>query len=307
MSAGLQQRPAPGRRRDGRAARPGPAAREGLDRYDRVAQASAGEVIAGYSTSFGWACRLLAEPVRTHVRNLYALVRVADEIVDDPDPSLSPAWRREQLDALEAEAYRALSSTRSTNLVVHAFALTARRYGIGRELVEPFFASMRADLVRTHHDEASLGEYVHGSAEVVGLMCLRVFTGGDTAAYERLRPGAERLGAAFQKVNFLRDLAADHDELGRTYFPGLDPAAFSDAHRDELLDGIDADLAAAAAVIGQLPDSSRRAVLAAHGLYAALSRRLRATPAERIRTARVRVPDAQKALILVRALAGVAA
>ncbi|MCY1159728.1 MAG: phytoene/squalene synthase family protein [Citricoccus sp.] len=273
-------------------------------RYDDVAQASAAQVIAGYSTSFGWATRLLAQPVRTHVRNIYALVRVADEIVDDPDPALTPAWRREQLDELEAETYRALDSTRSSNLVVHAFALTARRFGIGPELVGPFFASMRADLVRSRHDAQSLSDYVHGSAEVVGLMCLRVFTGGDAAAYEQLRPGAERLGAAFQKVNFLRDLADDHDQLGRTYFPGLDPAAFSDAHRDELLDDIDADLAAAAEAIRLLPDSSRRAVRAAHALYSALSRRLRSTPAARIREARIRVPDGQKAVILVKALAG---
>ncbi|HRO29249.1 MULTISPECIES: squalene/phytoene synthase family protein [Micrococcaceae] len=273
-------------------------------RYDDVAQASAAQVIAGYSTSFGWATRLLARPVRTHVRNIYALVRVADEIVDDPDPALTPAWRREQLDELEAETYRALDSTRSSNLVVHAFALTARRFGIGPGLVGPFFASMRADLVRSRHDAQSLSDYVHGSAEVVGLMCLRVFTGGDVAAYERLRPGAERLGAAFQKVNFLRDLADDHDQLGRTYFPGLDPAAFSDAHRDELLDDIDADLAAAAEAIRLLPDSSRRAVRAAHALYSALSRRLRSTPAARIRESRIRVPDGQKAVILVKALAG---
>jgi phytoene synthase len=273
-------------------------------RYDDVAQASAAQVIAGYSTSFGWATRLLAQPVRTHVRNIYALVRVADEIVDDPDPALAPAWRRQQLDELEAETYRALDSTRSSNLVVHAFALTARRFGIGPKLVGPFFASMRADLVRSRHDAQSLSEYVHGSAEVVGLMCLRVFTGGDAAAYERLRPGAQRLGAAFQKVNFLRDLADDHDQLGRTYFPGLDPAAFSDAHRDELLDDIDADLAAAAEAIRLLPDSSRRAVRAAHALYSALSRQLRSTPAARIREARVRVPDGQKAVILMRVLAG---
>jgi 15-cis-phytoene synthase len=273
-------------------------------RYDEVAQASAAQVIAGYSTSFGWATRLLAQPVRAHVRNIYALVRVADEIVDDPDPALAPAWRRQQLDELEVETYRALDSTRSSNLVVHAFALTARRFGIGPELVEPFFASMRADLVRSRHDAQSLSDYVHGSAEVVGLMCLRVFTGGDVAAYEQLRPGAQRLGAAFQKVNFLRDLADDHDQLGRTYFPGLDPAAFSDAHRDELLDDIDADLAAAAEAIRLLPDSSRRAVRAAHALYSALSRRLRSTPAARIREARVRVPDGQKAVILMKALAG---
>ncbi|MBD8062462.1 phytoene/squalene synthase family protein [Oceanitalea stevensii] len=269
-------------------------------RYDDVASRSAAVVIDTYSTSFGWACRLLAPGDREHVRNIYALVRVADEIVDDPDQSWSAADRGAMLDALEEDTAQALLSGRSANLVVHAFARTSRRYGIGPELITPFFASMRADLSVDAHDEASLAEYVHGSAEVVGLMCLRVFVDGDDATYERLAPGASRLGAAFQKVNFLRDLGQDHDALGRTYFPGLDPAAFSDAHRDALLDDIDADLAAAERALVQLPASSRRAVRVAHGLFSELSRRLRETPAAQIRTERVRVPDPVKARIVLR-------
>ncbi|MGO1199413.1 MAG: phytoene/squalene synthase family protein, partial [Dermabacteraceae bacterium] len=178
-------------------------------RYDRVAQRSAGCVIAGYSTSFGWATRLLEEPVRTHVRSIYALVRIADETVDDPDPTFSAAERSRLLEGLAAETARAVAGARSTNLVVQAFALTARRSGIGPALIDPFFASMRADLSVAEHDEASLAEYVHGSAEVVGLMCLRVFLDGDDAACARLAPAASALGAAFQKVNFLRDLAED--------------------------------------------------------------------------------------------------
>ena len=135
-------------------------------------------------------------------------------------------------------------------------------------------------------------------------MCLRCFLGEDRGAYERLAPGAQRLGAAFQKINFLRDLADDHDLLGRTYFPGLDPEAFTDARRDELLDDIDADLAVAAEAIAQLPPDSRRAVRAAHGLFSELSRRLRRTPAAQIRRTRIRVPDARKAVIILRALGG---
>jgi 15-cis-phytoene synthase len=276
-------------------------------RYDQVAQASAATVISGYSTSFGWACRLLAEPVRTDVRSIYALVRVADEIVDDPDPSLDPVLRRTLLDGLEADTLQALGSGRSANLVVHAFAGVARRHGIDESLVRPFFASMRADLTRAEHTGQSLDDYVYGSAEVVGLMCLKVFTAGDRPAYDRLTPAARSLGSAFQKVNFLRDLADDHDVLGRTYFPGLDPERFTDAHRDELLDAIDADLAVAAAAIGELPPSCRRAVQAAHAFFAALSRRLRRTPAAQIRRQRIRVPDREKALILVRSLTGGAA
>jgi phytoene synthase len=278
------------------------AGRAAGSRYDRVAQRSADCVIAGYSTSFGWASRLLEEPVRTHVRSIYALVRIADETVDGPDPAFPAEERSRLLEELAAETARAVAGARSTNLVVQAFAVTARRYGIGAELIDPFFASMRADLTVCAHDPVSLAQYVHGSAEVVGLMCLRVFVDGSDAEHDRLAPAARALGAAFQKVNFLRDLAEDHDELGRTYFPGLDPDAFDDAHRDRLLDDIDADLAHAASALPQLPASSRRAVGAAHGLYAALSRRLRATPAAQIRRARVRVSDPEKAFVLARAV-----
>ena len=277
------------------------AGRPAATRYDRVASASAAAVIRGYSTSFGWACRLLAEPVRTHVRNVYALVRLADEIVDEPGGWADDA-RGAALDALEAETYTALRTGRSANLVVHAFAGTARHAGIERALIEPFFRSMRADLTVTTHDPQSYREYVHGSAEVVGLMCLRVFVDGDGAAYERLAPAAARLGAAFQKLNFLRDVAEDHGVRGRSYLPGVDCARLTDADRDGVLDDVDDDLAVAAAALPDLPPSSRVAVAAAHGLFAELARRLHSTPADVIRRERVRVPDRVKAAVLARVL-----
>lgn len=273
--------------------------------YDRVATASSAVVIEGYSTSFGWACRLLAEPVRSHVRNVYALVRLADEVVDEPCETWSAEQRGAVLDRLEADTYEAMRTGRSANLVVHAFAVTAARTGIGEDLVRPFFASMRADLTVRVHDRASFEAYVYGSAEVVGLMCLRVFTGGDDDAYERLAPAASRLGAAFQKLNFLRDIAEDHGVRGRRYFPDLDPASFTDEERDAVLDDIDADLAVAEAALPSLPPSSRRGVASAHALFAALAGRLRSTPASRIRTERVRVPGPVKLAVVARtALAG---
>ncbi|GAB3098530.1 phytoene/squalene synthase family protein [Isoptericola nanjingensis] len=271
--------------------------------YDATAVRSAAVVVRAYSTSFGWACRLLGDDVRDHVRGVYALVRVADEIVDDPRPGLSVAERGELLDELEQEVARARGRGRSSNLVVHAFARTARLFGIGDDLVAPFFASMRTDLTVTAHDEAGFATYVHGSAEVVGLMCLRVFVAADDAAYARLAPGAARLGAAFQKVNFLRDLAEDVDLRGRSYFPGLDVDAFDDADRDRLLADVDADLAAARVAIDELPRSSRLAVRVAHDLFAELSRRLAATPAATIRRERVRVPGPVKARLVAGALA----
>lgn len=273
-----------------------------LSPYDAAARASAATVIEHYSTSFGWATRLLHEPVRTHVRSIYALVRVADELVDDASQPWPQQRRAELLDDLHAETLRALAVGGSANLVVHAFALTAREHGIGPDLIDPFFDSMRADLSVRVHNETSLTAYVYGSAEVVGLMCLRVFVGGSQQRYSRLAPGARRLGAAFQKVNFLRDLNADHSLLGRTYFPGVDLSTFSDRERDLLLDDIDADLDAAAAAIDELPPSSRRAVRAAHALFAELSTRLRRTPAEQIARERVRVPDLAKARLVARAV-----
>ena len=272
--------------------------------YDAVAQASAAAVIRGYSTSFGWACRLLHASVRADVRNIYALVRLADEIVDGPHGTTDPGRAAQRLDELEAATADALESGYSTNLVVHAFALTARRHGVGADLVDPFFRSMRADLEVHEHTSESLADYIYGSAEVVGLMCLRVFlSAAGRTDWDALAPGASRLGAAFQKVNFLRDLAADHDELGRVYFPGLDVEHFTDGHKDALLADIRSDLDAAAQAIVRLPANSRAAVAAAHGLFAELAERIAATPASELRHTRVRVPGPAKARVLAGALA----
>jgi phytoene synthase len=263
--------------------------------YDQVAEGSAAAVIRQYSSSFGLASRLLAEPMRTQIRNFYALVRIADEIVDNPDPHLGREPRARMLAWLHEDVRHAVRTGYSANLIVHAFARTAVDCGIEEELIDPFFASMGMDLERTVHTRESFDRYVYGSAEVVGLMCLRIFLAGDRAGdYERLAPGAQRLGAAFQKLNFLRDLADDHDTLSRCYFPGIDVDRLSDADRDRILDDIAADLDAADAVIPELPASSRRAVQTAHATFAELAARLRSTPAVEIRHTRVRVSAPRK-------------
>jgi len=273
----------------------------GLALYDRTADDAAAAVITRYSTSFALACRLLGPRVRTHVRNVYALVRIADEIVDGPagDAGLTPDAQRAVLDALERDTLDAIDSGFSANLIVHAFARSARAGDISPDLVVPFFASMRTDLDTAAHDEASHDTYVFGSAEVVGLMCLQIFVNADAATRgrpdEQLVDGARRLGRAFQDVNFLRDLDDDAGRLGRDYLNG----AAGQARRTDVLDGIDADLAAAAAVIPRLPADSRRAVWTAHDLFAELSRRLRTTHPG---APRVRVPDTAKATIALRAL-----
>lgn len=277
--------------------------------YDRVAEETASVVIRRYSTSFGLASRLLGPGIRQHVENIYALVRVADEIVDGPatEAGLDTISAGRALNELERETEHAMDSGFSSNLVVHAFALTARQVGFGAELTAPFFESMRMDLSEKVHDPASFERYVYGSAEVVGLMCLEAFLEGQDVAAEqkdRFVRGARALGAAFQKVNFLRDLSADFETLGRSYFPGVSVDSFTEAEKHRLLDDIDADLAVSAAIIPELPASSRRAVALAQSLFGELSVRLRATPAERLIRARVRVPNPVKARLALRAALG---
>jgi phytoene/squalene synthetase len=281
----------------------------GLTKYTAAAHASSAVVIDQYSTSFGLAARLLAADVRVQVRTIYALVRIADEIVDGAaaEAGIDLAGQRELLDDLERETERAMARGFSSNLVVHAFGATARAAGIDASLTRPFFASMRRDLDPAPFDAAGVAEYIYGSAEVVGLMCLRTFlvdavrTESETRDLEN---GARRLGAAFQKVNFLRDLAADRDALGRNYFPGVDVANLTEKDKNQLLDDMDADLAAAEYVLPLLPIGSRRAVTAAQLLFARLSTKLRATPADTLVSTRIRVPDPEKIMIALTATLG---
>ncbi|MBZ4485931.1 squalene/phytoene synthase family protein [Microbacterium sp. cx-55] len=275
----------------------------GLSLYDRTAVTAAASVIRAYSTSFSLATRLLGPRPRPHVRNVYALVRIADEIVDGParEAGLDETQQRHALDMLEQETADAVRTGFSTNLVVHAFAATARECGIGADLTAPFFASMRTDISTLSHDDASHDAYVYGSAEVVGLMCLAVFHNAGAAhpvpPPAHVVTGARALGRAFQDVNFLRDLDHDASALGRDYLAVDD----QERTRTDVLDRIDADLAAAAAVIPELPADCRRAVTAAHDLFAALSERLRrATPG----APRVRVPSSQKAQLAAHAWLG---
>lgn len=281
--------------------------------YDGVAQKTAARVISAYSSSFGMASRLLQQPTRGHIRNIYALVRLADEIADGEKGVRCPDRARALLERLRADTDDALTDGYSSNLIVHAFASTARECGIGSALTAPFFASMQTDLSVREHDADSFAAYVYGSAEVVGLMCLQVFltpaadessSAAVTPAdlrYEQLATGARRLGAAFQKVNFLRDLRDDYVLRGRSYFPGIDPERLTEADKRRLLDDIDADLEVASSAVAQLPDNSRLAVAVAHGVFSELSARLRACPADRIFQQRVRVPAPTKARIALAA------
>ena len=280
-----------------------------LLKYAETARASSATVIGHYSTSFGLAARLLDSRVRNPVRTIYALVRIADEIVDGAatEAGVGIEEQRQLLDELELETERAIVRGYSTNLVVHAFAATARQCGIDSSLIAPFFASMRRDLDPTPFSAEGVAEYIYGSAEVIGLMCLRTFvhwSPRNDSELSVLEDGARHLGAAFQKINFLRDLSCDREVLGRNYFPGIDPLHLTDAQKNVILDDIDADLAIASAVLPLLPAGCRRAVAAAQGLFTRLSRRLRSTPANQLLRSRVRVPDGEKLMIALNSTIG---
>jgi phytoene/squalene synthetase len=285
-----------------------------LDRFTRASEIVASDVIRAYSTSFGLATRLLGRRHRQHIRNIYAMVRVADEIVDGvaAEAGLDAAAQEEALAAYVAETHRAMRIGYSSNIVLHAFAQTARESGIGESRTQPFFDSMRSDIPSTPtgtegfaaYDVDAHARYVHGSAEVVGLMCLEVFLrGSEPSPMERaaLERGARQLGAAFQNVNFLRDLADDTDRLGRGYLAGS--ARLSDADKDAWVQTVRRQLADARIVIPLLPKDARAAVRSALALFAALTDRVARTPAEALYRRRVRVPNPVKFALAARALA----
>lgn len=278
------------------------------DRYPVVADRIAGDVIAGYSTSFTLASRLLSAPVRRDVVNLYAVVRIADEIVDGAaaGAGASPQQVRALLDSYADAVTAAADQPFHTDPVLHAFAGTARRCRLDPAHLRAFFASMRADLDPVVHDAASLAAYIHGSAEVIGLMCLDIFLthardGEVTADRDRLAAGAAALGAGFQKINFLRDTGADTTVLHRSYLPLDADGRLTEATKHRLLDDCAADLAAGASCLPDLPRGARTGVAVATALYRDLLDRLRATPATALTgpdAVRVRVPATAKARIV---------
>jgi len=271
-----------------------------MDLYDRMAQQSSRRLTNGYSTSFRLAARLLAPNIRQAIYDIYGLVRLADEVVD----TYGGADAAKLLDALETDVYAAIKRGYSTNMIVHAFAKTARTYHIDSTLLEPFFGSMQMDAPGAVYTPADYHAYIHGSAEVVGLMCLRVFCRGDAVQYRQLQAGAAALGAAFQKTNFLRDLADDHHTLGRFYFPDGSFEQFDDAAKSAVTTDIQHDFAQAEQAMRALPRSARLAVTTAARLYQALLGKLAATPATVIRQRRVRIPNARKVLIALTATLG---
>ncbi len=265
-----------------------------MDLYTQTAYRSSRLLTEAYSTSFGLSIRLFQRSLRHHAYGLYGLVRIADEIVD----TYQGKNQRHLLDTLEKEVADAIEHGYSTNPIVHAFALTAREYAIDKHLIDPFFESMRMDITKkTAYTKRDYQRYIHGSAEVVGLMLLRILVDDDM--YRELSDGARRLGAAYQKVNFLRDLAADH-AIKRWYFPFASYETFSEDDKQAIIEDIAADFAASQNAMNQLPESGRKAVTLSYEYYHRLLEKIVETPAATLKTTRIRVPDTKKLALLAK-------
>ncbi len=250
-----------------------------------------------YSTSFSSAIRLLHADLRQPVYNIYGFVRFADEIVD----TFHDHDKERLLANFKKETYDAIRDGISLNPILHSFQLTVNKYKIDLSLIEAFFKSMEMDLDKSVYNQEGYDEYIYGSAEVVGLMCLYIFLDGDTEAYKKFRPFAQSLGAAFQKVNFLRDVKADYNQLNRTYFPGLDFSSFTDRQKREIEDDIQRDFDHAYQGIIRLPAKAKFGVYVAYKYYLSLFRRIKQMQPARIMNERVRIPNYGKLMILLRA------
>lgn len=250
-----------------------------------------------YSTSFSSAIRLLHEELRTPIYNIYGFVRLADEIVD----TFHEHDKASLLASFKADTYQAIALGISLNPILHSFQRTVNKYSIDLKLVDAFFHSMEMDLSEQRYDAAGYQEYIYGSAEVVGLMCLHVFCEGDKKLYAQLEAPARSLGAAFQKVNFLRDIKADFMGLSRVYFPGCDFSNFTLQEKRAIEADILEDFRAAYKGISQLPLKCRFGVYVAYKYYLSLFKKIRSLEPASVLEARIRIPNFQKFLIVLRA------
>jgi len=251
-------------------------------------------ITRAYSTSFSIAVSTLQPKIRGDIYNIYGFVRMADEIVD----TFHKHRKAELLYRFEAQFYQSYYEDISLNPVLHAFVRTVKKYNISLELVNDFLESMKMDLDKVLYNRKNYDKYIHGSANVVGLMCLYVFVEGDIEKYEKLKNSAMMLGSAFQKVNFLRDLKDDIHLLDRQYFPGFNSQNFCDETKRQIIGEIEAEFAIAFQGIKRLPINSRLAVYIAYKYYRLLLRKLKRTPSKKILSQRIRISNYQKIVIL---------
>jgi len=265
--------------------------------FDTVSYHCSKIVTQQYSTSFALATRMLAPSIRKDIYNIYGFVRFADEIVD----TFHDYDRRDLFDRFERELNQSLEQRISLNPILNAFQHTYHQYAIPENLVRSFMKSMRMDLDKAvYYTEQEFREYIYGSADVVGLMCLRVFVQGDDARYDELRESAMALGSAFQKVNFLRDLKADYEYLNRSYFPNTNFKELDEPAKAKIIDDIKADFEKGYRGIGQLPNAARFGVYTAYRYYYKLLQKLQDTPSVQLKQERIRVANFQKFGLLAR-------
>lgn len=266
-----------------------------MEFYNNVSLQLSKKVTWNYSTSFTLGIRTLHRKLHNPIYAIYGFVRLADEIVD----TFHDFDKAKLLQRFISDTWQAIDERISTNPILHSFQLIVHRYDIDRDLIEAFLHSMEMDLHNHSYNANGYNEYIYGSAEVVGLMCLKVFCNGDEKEYNRLKEPARKLGAAFQKVNFLRDMKSDFSERGRIYFPGVDFNFFNDTMKKQIEDEIESDFNEAYEGIKSLPSEAKFGVYVAYIYYRALLKRIRKEPAGVIRNARVRVPNKQKFALLL--------
>jgi 15-cis-phytoene synthase len=262
--------------------------------FDKVSHRCSRITTTAYSTSFSLGIRCLDKKLRDPIYAIYGFVRFADEIVD----TFHDFDKKKLLEKFRHDTFEAVREKISLNPILNSYQRTVNEYGIEDQITEQFLKSMAMDLSKTSYDENSFREYVLGSAEVVGLMCLRVFCDGNKNRYEELKPYAKSLGAAFQKINFLRDLNADFIGMGRLYFPSLDMDKFNHDTKKLIEDSIAADLQHACIGIRQLPRGARFGVYIAYVYYLALFKKIRNTPPHMVLNSRIRIPNPRKAQLL---------
>lgn len=266
--------------------------------FDQISYASSKMVTKAYSTSFSLGILFLDKEVRKPIYNIYGFVRFADEIVD----SFQGYDKENLLARFKADTITAIEEKISLNPILNSFQEVVHQYNIPWELIDCFLHSMEMDLKQTAHDSSSYSEYIYGSAEVVGLMCLKVFVNGDEQKYDELLPYAKRLGSAFQKVNFLRDVQDDYVALGRTYFPGVNMANFNQEDKAKVEEDISIDFKMALEGILKLPMTSRKGVYLAYFYYLRLFKKIKRMPAAKVLEERVRIPNPQKIVLMFNSL-----
>ena len=262
--------------------------------FDKVSMATSRLTAHAYSTSFSIGIRCLAKSLRNPVYSIYGFVRFADEIVD----TFHDFDKHALLKRFKEDTWMAIDQKISLNPILNSFQDTVNKFDIDHRIIEQFLTSMEMDLTQKEYNQKEFENYILGSAEVVGLMCLRVFCKGNTNDYERLKPFAMKLGSAFQKVNFLRDLHADYSGLGRSYFPGMEIEKFDNLNKKKIEESIAADFSVAYEGIKQLPRGARLGVYVAFLYYKALFRKIKNLPCERVLESRVRVRSQYKLAIL---------